>query len=526
MNALLDQFANLLPIFPEAIPATDGAQAQFIKQLVSATTLPLELVPANTGFIDRKTFVTHGEIVRADGTRTPRPRLTENTHSRTFVDLKGTDGGARKGVLRLGRYSTYLAFVIGVELAACLPTYVKLWRNKDDATETLITETAVFNLSGKSSSGKSSAGLAAISLAGSPERAGSFDFSRRGLAELAGDSNDLTFLLDDTEKAEDGPGVFVKTLKSVVQMVPGGRSKIISRGVDQSRFPQLRWTAFGLTSSPQPLQRLARENRWELSPGDMVRFFDMPVPSPRKGGIFDRTEGNPAKRAKRSIRLIAKLQRGYTNHHGHTIPLWALYLMAADRSKRVKQLVDLFVARVDAGGDGWETRFAAKFGVVYAAMQMGTDADLLPWPRNLALRVATKCYRKARAAALSSKERLRQAPTKLLLLMTRPGRVIGPPRKNSPIKITDKTVAIRYEKHGRARLGVLDQALLKIAGSKNAKKALVQMLLDAGVLAGGHGHAGTREERIASLRKGKLTKRTRVWSADASKLNRLVKENG
>ena len=72
---------------------------------------------------------------------------------------------------------------------------------------------------------------------------------------MASDSNDLAFVLDDTERNAKMRRVrCVRTLKSVVHMVPGGRSKIISRGVDQARFPQLRWNAFALTSSPRRIK--------------------------------------------------------------------------------------------------------------------------------------------------------------------------------------------------------------------------------------------------------------------------------
>jgi len=96
-----------------------------------------------------------------------------------------------------------------------------------------------------------------------------------------------------------------------------------------------------------------------------------------------------------SIKLIAKLERGYLNHHGHTIPLWVQYLMATDRSKRIPQLVDKFINHVEARGNGWEVRFATKFGLVYAAMRMTTEAGLLPWRPSFALKVASKCYRKS-----------------------------------------------------------------------------------------------------------------------------------
>jgi uncharacterized protein (DUF927 family) len=98
-----------------------------------------------------------------------------------------------------------------------------------------------------------------MTLAGSPDRAGTLDFTRRGLAEMASDSNDLLLVLDDTEKAEDGAGALVTTLKSLVNVVPGGRSRNISRGADQ--FSPLRWSTFALSSSPRSVPHLARQNR-------------------------------------------------------------------------------------------------------------------------------------------------------------------------------------------------------------------------------------------------------------------------
>jgi putative DNA primase/helicase len=387
LNTLLDQFSNYLPIFPADVDRTDAAQGQFIQELVAGTSKSIELLPERTGFVDPDTFVTHSEILRADGTRTPVPG-NNDARRHTFVDIKGTLQGTTDLVLKLANESTYLAFGIGVALAAPLPSYVSLRRAGDDDLAPLVRETAAFNLSGTSSSGKSSVCLAAMTLAGSPDRAGTLDFSRRGLAEMASDSNDLLLVLDDTEKAEDGPGALVTNLKGLVHVLPGGRSKNIARGAD--KYPPLRWSTFGLSSSPRSIERLARENRWKMTAGDKVRLFNISVPGPGKGGIFDSIDCKPADRAKRSIELISKLERGYSNHCGHVIPAWVIYLMAEDRSGEIIKRVNSFIEHVEARGHGWEVRFAQKFGVIYAAMMMGIDAGLLPWPRGLPREVVTK----------------------------------------------------------------------------------------------------------------------------------------
>jgi Domain of unknown function (DUF927) len=523
MKQLLDQFSNYLAIFPPDLDRTDNAQRQFIQKLVAKAAI--ELLPERTGFVDANTFVTHSDILRADGTRAPVPRPTDIvTHA--FVDTKGTMRGTKDLVLKPATQSTYLAFGIGVALAAPLPSYVNVRRASDDALAPLVRETAAFNLSGTSSSGKSSVALAAMSLAGSHDRAETLDFSRRGLAETASGSNDLALVLDDTEKAEDGPGVLVAALKALVHVVPGGRSKNISRGAE--KFPALRWSTFALSSSPRSIPRLARENRWRMTAGDRVRLFNISVPVPIKGGIFDLIDCDPNDRAKRSVELISQLERGYSNHCGHVIPAWVLYLMAEDRSRRIIELMNKFVERVEARGHGWEVRFAQKFGVIYAALIMAIDAGLLPWPRGLPREVVTKCYRKARNSAKTDQERAAEAPARLNRLLKKDGGLVDAVagrRGHGPIKLPPKCVAIRFIKEGRIKYGVLDAALVKLLGTEKAKAMFTKGLAKAGLVLNGHGHAGTAQERLKIERNGKITVRPRLWVIDAEKFERYLSKH-
>ncbi len=264
-----------------------------------------------------------------------------------------------------------------------------------------------------------------------------------------------------------------------------------------------------------------------MSPGDKVRLFDISVPGPAKGGIFDRIDGTAAVRAKRSVELIAKLERGYSNHHGHIIPQWVLYLMQKKSSKRVLELTNEFIEHAAAGRNGWEKRFALKFGLVYAAMVLAVRARLLPWPRDLPLKVATECYRKARNAAKTSQEHIAAASGKLHDLIMNGNRVVDAitsNRSGRPIKIPDGCVAIRYRKEGQTKIGILDDALLDTLGSKRAKSVFTRKLQKAGLVADGHGHAGTVQERIPIKRHGKIVRRPRLWVINADDLGSLRKQ--
>jgi hypothetical protein len=189
-------------------------------------------------------------------------------------------------------------------------------------------------------------------------------------------------------------------------------------------------------------------------------------------------------------------------------------------------LANEFIRHVGARGQGWELRFALKFGVVYAAMKMGIDAGLLPWPKSLPLNVATECYRKARNAAKTARERASEASTKLRRLLSQPGRVMHVSmsrQSNEPIKVSKKCLAIRYSKGGCAKIGLIDAALSRIIGSTQAKRIFMKGLVRAGLVQEGHGHAGTTQERIKIERAGKTTARTRLWVMDADELSRYLK---
>jgi hypothetical protein len=340
---------------------------------------------------------------------------------------------------------------------------------------------------------------------------------------MASNSNDLPLVVDDTEKAEDGPIAVISALKSLVHVLPGGRSKNISAGAD--KYPPLRWSTFALSSSPRPISELARRHRWMMTAGDRVRLFNISVPGPRKGGIFNRLDCEAADRAKRSIELIDKLERGFTNHCGHVIPEWVVYLMAEDRSQKIFKLVNAFVEHVEAHGNGWEVRFARKFGVVYAAMKMGIDAGLLPWARSLPRKVATECYRKARDAAKTDQERAAEAATRLRQMIKTSGRVVDATNGNPagrPIKLPTKCIAIRFVKYGRVQYGILDDALKEVLRTKKAKAIFTNALAKAGLLPNGHGHAGTVQERLKIERNGKIIDRPRLWVIDEKKFSLVL----
>ena len=198
---LLDRFCDLMALFP-ARAADDNARVAFLEKLASRDHRKVEVFPTRPGFVSKDCFAMWDVLIHGNGGRTPVPPTDGKAG---FSDTKGSLAGSDENVLRLARHSTYLAFAIGVAFAAPLPSYLRLRGNPNNRELPVLTETAVFNFSGKSSSGKSSAALAAMSLVGSLDRAGMVNFSERGLVEYAADHNDLLTVLDDTESRHQRP---------------------------------------------------------------------------------------------------------------------------------------------------------------------------------------------------------------------------------------------------------------------------------------------------------------------------------
>lgn len=505
---LLDEISDRLPMFPDDVGEDESKQLQYLKSLVQ--TDKLEWMPSRCGFHDAATFVSHGEIIHPRE-RQPRPTIS-GSHSHTQnVAFRVADNS----VLQLAYHSTYVAFAVGVALAAPLMTYVRL-HSRTGSAANLLPETATFNFSGTSSSGKSSACLGALSILGSGRRAGKLDFTQRGLAELASDNNDMLLVCDDSEAVDHTPGALTKALKLMIHMIPSGTYKAISRGAPELPIEPLKWSLFALTTSPVSVPELARASGWTLSPGDKVRLFDIPVPVPLAGGIFDRPRGLP-----RAF-LVRWVDEAMAQDSSNAFAEWIQHLLGTDKSAEIRRLTERFVSRVSPSTNGWEIRFARKFGVIYAAMRMATIAGILPWKRRYAFKVTKKCYQLARKQAGTAIPTNSIAET-LNAILADPNAVVLQRTDGSPTRINRDVVAIRFLKRNERFIGLIDSALCARLGGVHQKSEFIDQLRLVGIVEKGDGHAGTSQTRISLERDGQIHKRPRMWIIPTVQLERLLK---
>ena len=201
-------------------------------------------------------------------------------------------------------------------------------------------------------------------------------------------------------------------------------------------------------------------------------------------------------------------------------------MLSTDFSPQIVKAVNEFVRHVGAENDGWQKRYAQKFGLIYAAMKLGVNLGLLPWSEELPLKVATKCYRKARKGAMSEAEVNRYFAEQFCKTMKGSNRVADVPKgatPRNPLKLPRRCVALRYYKGSRLKVGVFDDALVKRLKTKKAKSLFTAALFKARVIGKGHGHAGTVHVHLPVMRDGEPTLKSHVWEMDWERLRKFVR---
>lgn len=514
---LLDMIEDHFPAFPADVSPGDADRVKFLRDLVHHTRTQVRWMPTRTGFHDAATFVSHDEVI------TGKDRKARHRAERLARPVRtGTAEGERAGVLYLAKSSTYLSFAIGVALAGPLLSYVRLATRGGGNSAPLLKESATFNFCGSSSTGKSSACEAALSIIGTVGDTGKLNFTQRGLAEWAADNNDMLLVCDD---AEEGNHLTrdqqVAQFQNLAHMIPSGSYKLMSKGTGAAPASALRWSLFNLTSSLEPISRISSRCHWTMSPGDQVRLFDIPVPAPALGGIFDVISPGLASKGKTSADLISQLALEMAINRGNTFPLWVQFLLKEDRTDEVRELTNRFVLKTGPHSNGWETRFAEKFGAIYSAMRLGVTAGILPWNNKHPLKVAERCYRLARGT-VSDATPVEGLSTTLGALLSKAGSIINATGDESVLEIGPDVVAIKFRKKNRTFIGVLDSSL-KLRLGNQGRNEFIKNLRDNNLLEPGDGHAGTSQERVPVLLGGKFIKRPRLWVMRAKKIRSYIR---
>ena len=188
-------------------------------------------------------------------------------------------------------------------------------------------------------------------------------------------------------------------------LVPSGRGGLRSkRATRDPDLANLTWALNAVSTGEHSLDNSKR--RPERPEGAQVRMIGMPVPSGKKGGIFNRLKGSPAEIAAKSKKLARQVEETIAANYGVAMPGFLQQLVAkrSALSRRLPLIVDQFVKRVSADTDPWERRFAGRFGIDLTGAILLAEFEIAPWTVERAWSAITRMYRRARSAIVSVDE--------------------------------------------------------------------------------------------------------------------------
>ena len=423
-------------------------------------------------------------------------------------------------VSTLMTHSSILSLSAMMALAAPLMTYVRLHEKGN-----LLMETGTVNFPGPSGSGKTTTQRVAAGMIGHPDLMIDYDFTRRGFEEAMASRNDMIAIIDDTEKfLGEGKAALRTALRHVTQIVPKGRSKTMSNVNRAKGLHPLHWSNFASSSGPKWVSELYVEGGRKMTEGEAVRFFDVPVPPRKAGGVLDQLEGDEISRSRQAKKIIKALERELLKNYGHIFRAWINFLGKADYSDEIIQKTDAFVQLVAPYGDGFEQRFARKFGVFAAAGQIATEAGLLDWPDDWALKAAQICYFRAHTVAFEYKRLADRLAKAIVAEAKRPGALKDPAAKPNVIfNFGQKTVGLLTDHKGTEVIALRDETLLAMAGGNAAVlNAFKDLMKVEGLHLGGHGNRSTTQLNVQIKVEGEPVAKPRFYLIDFAGLKKLA----
>ena len=189
---------------------------------------------------------------------------------------------------------------------------------------------------------------------------------------------------------------------------------------------------------------------------------------------------------------------------------------------------DHFVKFAARAGSGYDARFASKFGLStpWAGSRLGTG--VLPLPAEWPWIAVHRGYRNALLAAQGEAALTAKALARLISALKEPNRlvVISGKLGSDPPQLNDRHVGVILEHKGERVIGVLDAALVQLAGDRQIARSLIKLLGTHGAYAGGQGHAGTSQIGRPLIIKGDAGPEAAVLAVQGEGVGRLGEGDG
>lgn len=273
-----------------------------------------------------------------------------------------------------------------------------------------------------------------------------WDFTSASLDETAAAHCDQVLVIDELARADESDRKKVKKVRDAAYRLASGHGRARSVFYKNKGNPT-NWRITFVSSSETALGALAAKYGDARPKGEEVRLIDLPAVVHPVYGVFETVPEGYI-----SEDLVNKIEAACNSIDG-VVGRAFITKIAANRSKVNKTAnshLESFLSKVNAPMQGWERRFAKRFGIVYAAGLLGIEFGLLPWDPNDVMQTCIECYGAARKTVSDYDEILDTAISELKKQLKNDALWIGQSDKPSQKNLQAAAGFLReHKKHGK-----------------------------------------------------------------------------
>ena len=225
--------------------------------------------------------------------------------------------------------------------------------------------------------------------------------SQAGIEDLARGHRDCVMPLDETGDGEHQMPL-EKKARMLAFLIGRNRPRKLSKRYERNHnLTNREFRVIVLSSSERALGQIARAAGERRLGGEEVRFVDIPASDPNSSGIFDdNIEPDPGKTLGETTKeLVETLKFNAIKHQGHAFrALLDKYVNDPHGLEHLSTYKEQFERdAVLSDGQNANYRIRSNFAVMYAAVALAIDYEILPWKKRPTFRAIEKCMRLALA---------------------------------------------------------------------------------------------------------------------------------
>ena len=362
-------------------------------------------------------------------------------------------------------------FAIGVAFAGPLLDLVRV-------------EGGGFHFVGDSSVGKTTTLLVAQSVWGLAVREKLINWSTTdtALEEAAEAHSDTLLCLDEFARLAPTAEEAARRARTISFMLGSGQGKRRSSRYGLKGHHHAEWRVLFLSTGETGLTATSKKAGARRLKGEEVRFVDLPAEVDKELGIFESVPKGRSSSADavKALESACKKVYGVAGSGFLDEVVKDPEAVAAVAKKHMKE----FLTKTDnAEGNSWEQRFAKRFALVYAALLLAREYEIIPWSKSEIGLAVKACYMDSVEASQTTGLAVREMFFDLQDRLSNKRRVVKENEiRNLDVKVVEDAFAFRTVKGGETIFAVKTDQLKELAGGKTMRSMLLRLLKESGYL--------------------------------------------